>query len=476
MPLAPRPRPDVAQKERVNQLLSRKIPQPLVQSTPLEQDIKSPTIDESDFWLLKYAELAQQTKNIPLSHLGCCKEGSELFNELCMWVDINQKYLDLGLFPQWSDIAQELNIDQMKTEWVKVCVRPEQSFTRAILEIYMNDGGNLGDVIEALRKLQLYRIIQEIYDQTKEFIELYNTYHKNNFNPDGTSQTFLYSILRTLFETFNKVGQEDPLNAYHQYSKGFNSYFKGLNHIQPADTDLVVNAVQMTQPTATPGTESRDSGYQSPYRYGGSLPPMQIDTLPPKKLSEIKGHEKKVALDEKGDKVDITMRVLLFFAKDGVDSAQQMVQDIQDFRDEDYPDVKVDMFRLNEHDLWNALLINPEACIQKWLDEMDFVVPILTPEFIQDLHRGTVGSGAPAPTCPMINKYIYNLLRTTYVAEGCQNKKVRPAMPAEFTDQLHRATAVTTEPLFRMWKPTDKNTMRGRVKAMVKVWSKSRGM
>ena len=34
----------------------------------------------------------------------------------------------------------------MKTEWVKVCIRPEQSFTRAILEIYMNDGGTLGEV------------------------------------------------------------------------------------------------------------------------------------------------------------------------------------------------------------------------------------------------------------------------------------------------------------------------------------------
>jgi len=475
MPLAPPPRPDVAQKERINELLSRvkKTPRPVVEEYRPEQTATSPTVDKTDLWLLEYEELAQKTKNIPLSHLGCCKEGSDLFNDLCMWVDINQKYVDTGMFPQWNDLAKELNIDQMKTEWVKVCVRPEQSFTRAILEIYMNDGGTLGDVIEALRKQGQFRIIQEITDKTKEFMELYNTYHKSNFNPDGSSQTFLYSILRTLFETFTKVGQEDPLNAYQQYSKGFKSYFKGLNHIQPSDTDLVVNAVQMAQPT---GIESHDSGYTSPYRYGGTLPPMQLDTLPPKKLSEIKGHEKKVALDEKGDKVDITMRVLLFFAKDGVDHAQQMVEDIQDFRDEDYPDVKVDLFRLNEHDLWNALLINPEACIQKWLDEMDFVIPILTPEFIQDLHRASIGSGAPAPTCPMINKYIYNLLRTTYVAEGCQNKKVRPAMPTMYSDQLHRSTAVTTEPLFRMWKPTDKDTMRGRIKAMVKVWCKSRGM
>ena len=48
----------------------------------------------------------------------------------------------------------------MKTEWVRVCVRPEQSFTRAILEIYMADGGSLGEVITALRKQKQFRIIQ----------------------------------------------------------------------------------------------------------------------------------------------------------------------------------------------------------------------------------------------------------------------------------------------------------------------------
>ena len=46
----------------------------------------------------------------------------------------------------------------MKTEWVRVCVRPEQSFTRAILEIYMADGGSLSEVITALRYQKQFRI------------------------------------------------------------------------------------------------------------------------------------------------------------------------------------------------------------------------------------------------------------------------------------------------------------------------------
>ena len=163
-------------------------------------------IDETDLWLVKYDELAQKTRTIPLSHLGCCPEGAALFSDLCMWVDVNQQYVDLGLFPQWDDIARELQIDHMKTQWVRVCVRPEQSFTRAILEIYMADGGTLGDVISALRKQKQFRIIQEISDQAEEFLDVYNTYHKTSYSPTNNSNNHLYSILNTLFECFNKSG------------------------------------------------------------------------------------------------------------------------------------------------------------------------------------------------------------------------------------------------------------------------------
>ncbi len=33
--------------------------------------------------------------------------------------------------------------------------------------------------------------------------------------------------------------------------------------------------------------------------------------------------------------------------------------------------------------------------------------------------------GPPAPTSPLINKYIYTLLRSQYVSNGCKNTKVR---------------------------------------------------
>ena len=44
--------------------------------------------------------------------------------------------------------------------------------------------------------------------------------------------------------------------------------------------------------------------------------------------------------------------------------------------------------------------------------------------WLQDLHEGGEVQGPPAPTSPLINKYIYSLLRTEYVSNGCKNLKV----------------------------------------------------
>ena len=187
----------------------------------------------------------------------------------------------------------------MKTEWVRVCVRPEQSFTRAILEIYMADGGTLGDVITALRKQKQFRIIQvtknicawskkylrmllsqEISDQAEEFLDVYNTYHKTSYNPKtSATNPHLYSILNTLFEAFTKTGQEDPLSKFQLYSGGFKSYLRNLQEPSTTklngcqapghETELIVNSVHLTGDNGVngdSGLESQDSGYTSPFR------------------------------------------------------------------------------------------------------------------------------------------------------------------------------------------------------------------
>jgi hypothetical protein len=236
---------------------------------------EEPRIDQSDLWLVKYDELALKTRGIPLSHLTCCREGAVLFSRLCMAVDINQQYLELGLFPQWDDIARELDMDALKTEWVRVCVRPEQSFTRALLEIYMQDGGSLGEVIAALRRQRQYRVIQEVSDLAEEFLSVYTTFHKANYlslEQKGPGSGHLYSILSTLFDTFQAAGREDPLGKFQLYSGGFKQYLGGLapgpvaRVVGGQGTDLTVGAVQIHRQDGTSSVRSEDSGYTSPHR------------------------------------------------------------------------------------------------------------------------------------------------------------------------------------------------------------------
>ena len=45
-------------------------------------------------------------------------------------------------------------------------------------------------------------------------------------------------------------------------------------------------------------------------------------------------------------------------------------------------------------------------------------------------------------------------------------------MPAQFVEQLFKCKPVMTEPLFKMWKETDLDTMRARLSAMIKMWAK----
>ena len=133
---------------------------------------------------------------------------------------------------------------------------------------------------------------------------------------------------------------------------------------------------------------NEDSGYTSPHRYAGNLPPMtdasMEQTRPISEITRLRSSKKLVEDEVEEDlKPKQTIRILLVFARDGASAAEEIVSGMIGFHCDDYPTIRVDFFRLNELELWHALLINPEGCLMKWLDEMDFVMPILTPQYLQ---------------------------------------------------------------------------------------------
>ena len=72
---------------------------------------------------------------------------------------------------------------------------------------------------------------------------------------------------------------------------------------------------------------------------------------------------------------------------------------------------------MNEPTLWYELLVNPEACCMKWANEADFVMPVLTPKFMHEIHHGSAVEGEDGgllPVAPQLNRFLYTLMRARY--------------------------------------------------------------
>ena len=86
MPLRSAPRRSNEQTQRICELITNhEDDNKNIGPDPIDNEddvLDDPHIDESDLWLVKYDDLAQKSKNIPLSHMGCCKEGADLFRHL----------------------------------------------------------------------------------------------------------------------------------------------------------------------------------------------------------------------------------------------------------------------------------------------------------------------------------------------------------------------------------------------------------
>ena len=104
----------------------------------------------------------------------------------------------------------------------------------------------------------------------------------------------------------------------------------------------------------------------------------------------------------------------------------------------------------------------------KWVNEADYVVPVLTPKFLQEAHSGEISIDSLLPTSPIINRYMYTLLRARYTEEGCRNTMVRPVIPEEFLSLVGQCTAVKRDPLFRLvWTPLNEDRVLARVRGML---------
>ncbi len=164
-----------------------------------------------------YKKLIADTMNLALEKLILSDEGCEIFDELCLRVDINQRYAEI--LPQWKDVAKKLEMDSLQTRWVETCVRPKEGLTRAMLEIYMKDGGTLGEVLEALLLLESLEIIECLRPKIDSYLKNRDrlTQLDNSSGGNNEPSPNYYSILKTLFQV---LGNKDPCQDIYKFANG----------------------------------------------------------------------------------------------------------------------------------------------------------------------------------------------------------------------------------------------------------------
>jgi len=90
--------------------------------------------------------------------------------------------------------------------------------------------------------------------------------------------------------------------------------------------------------------------------------------------------------------------------------------------------------------------------ILNFVVQVDYVVPVITEKYLNAIcGRGTVSESSMLCTdthCQYI-KYIYDLMATYYIKNGCINDKIRCVIP---DDLVHLTQCqVMTRPLFQVW-------------------------
>lgn len=416
--------------------------------------------DERGNKLALYEKLVDRTRDIPLEKVLFCAEGCSLFDDLCLRVDVNQRYA--SLLPQWKDVAHLLEIDSLRTKWVETCVRPKEGLTKAMLEMYMQDGGTLGEVLQALLQLQCLDILEAIRPKVEKFLEERDRY-KDTTSPSSQSQIHenFFSVIKTLILA---LGQADPCLDMKQYANGLKPILSKCSTADnivsnPVEHQVLIQTGSIDAPNYSAPT-ANISNLSHPYNSKLHNQSKDAKSLLDPSLTELE--KTKIGGCEK-----LTCRILLLFSQDGTEYASQAVELAKAVNHEE---VTLDMLRLNEVSLWYEVLTNPEACCLKWSYEADYIVPVLTPKFLHEIHGEGVDSDDDGllPTAPILNRYMYTLARTQYTQSGCKNLKVRPVIPPEVLREVRTSNAVKIDPLLNSsWVPLNEERFVPRIRGML---------
>lgn len=184
----------------------------------------------------------------------------------------------------------------------------------------MSDGGTLGEVLEALLRLECLQILEKLKPKVRAYLKEAQFASSTDEDLDLKKNDRFFSIISTLMSVF---GGDDPCADIQKYSAGLKSLkcsssaaqidFNNLN------TDVIAHNVLVTSGNGE-GTASCDPNPKVLERLDLSFDP-QKHMLSKDKLWDV----------DKDAKESITCRLLLVFSDDGVAAAQDIYDRLQGF-------------------------------------------------------------------------------------------------------------------------------------------------
>lgn len=137
--------------------------------------------------------------------------------------------------------------------------------------------------------------------------------------------------------------------------------------------------------------------------------------------------------------------VMLSYSSDANDFVKALLPKLRMPRDKKRLGVLV----LNEQ--MGKMNLNPEEFIFDCFSQVDYVIPIITSEYVKAVK--SPHSGIDENLLQVDNKYVkyvYTLMNTHYLRNSCRNLKVRCLIPDEFLSIVH-TSRLMDHPLLQIW-------------------------
>lgn len=135
---------------------------------------------------------------------------------------------------------------------------------------------------------------------------------------------------------------------------------------------------------------------------------------------------------------------MLTFAKDAGKSAKEIAMALRKVRNEN----RIGVVILAEQE--GKLNRNPQQFIYDCFLQVDYVIPVLTPDYIKMVTSADFKDGTLQNVDNLYVNYIYTLMNTYYLRSGCMNLKVRSIIPDDFVHNVYKRS-IMGHPLFQVW-------------------------